>query len=139
TLETETLLMFASRCEHLRTVIEPALAEGVWVICDRFTDASYAYQGGGRELGAQRIAALESWVHPDIQPDCTLLFDVPLEVARQRIENGRAGLDRFEQENADFFRRTREAYHARAQQHPKRFHVIDSTRTIEEIRQQIGD
>ncbi|WP_434547602.1 dTMP kinase [Paracandidimonas soli] len=137
TLETETLLMFAARCEHLRTVIEPALADGIWVVCDRFTDASYAYQGGGRELGAQRIAVLEDWVHPDLQPDCTFLFDVPLEVARQRLENGR-NLDRFEQENADFFQRTRAAYHARAQQHPGRFHIIDSTRSIAQIREQIA-
>lgn len=137
TLETETLLMFAARCEHLRTVIQPALAQGAWVVCDRFTDASYAYQGGGRQLGADRIAALERWVHPDLQPDCTLLFDVPLEVARQRLENGRS-LDRFEQEDADFFQRTRAAYHQRAKQYPERFHIIDSTRDIAAIREQLA-
>jgi len=133
TLETETLLMFAARCEHLSQVIEPALADGVWVVCDRFTDATYAYQGGGRELGTARIAALEAWVHPDLQPDLTWLFDVPLAVARERLAQAR-DLDRFEREGAPFFERTRAAYHARARQNPERIRIIDATRSIADIR-----
>lgn len=132
-LKTETLLMFAARCEHVETVIRPALAAGQWVVCDRFTDASYAYQGGGRELGAARVEALEEWVHADLQPDRTLFFDVPLEVARARLTGVRE-LDRFEQEGAAFFQRTREAYHDRASQNPERVHIIDSTLSIETVR-----
>jgi len=132
-LETETLLMFAARCEHVRTLIEPALARGQWVVCDRFTDASYAYQGGGRGLGAAAIQTLEQWVHPDLQPDRTWLFDVPLEVARQRLGDARQP-DRFEQEGAAFFERTRKAYHEQAARHPSRVRILDSTRPIEAIR-----
>ena len=132
-LETELLLMFAARCEHLRTVIEPALAAGQWVVCDRFTDASYAYQGGGRQLGAERVAALEQWVHPQLQPDRTWLFDVSLETARERLARGRE-LDRFEQEGAEFFERTRAAYHERARMHPERIRILDSSQPIERVR-----
>ena len=132
-LDTETLLMFAGRCEHLHTVIEPALAAGVWVVCDRFTDATYAYQGGGRQLGAARVAALEAWVQGELQPDRTWLFDVPLAVARERLGRTR-DLDRFEQEGDAFFERTRAAYHARAAAAPARFRVVDSSRTIDAIR-----
>lgn len=132
-LETETLLMFAARCEHVRTLIEPALARGQWVICDRFTDATYAYQGGGRGLGSAAVRTLEQWVHPALQPDLTLLFDVPLEVARQRLARGR-DLDRFEQEGAAFFERTRKAYHDRAAAHPGRIRVIDATRAVDAVR-----
>ena len=136
-LKTETLLMFAARCEHLQAVIEPALADGQWVVCDRFTDASYAYQGGGRELGGAMIESLEQWVHPDLQPDRTWLFDVPLAVARERLAHTRE-LDRFEQEGAAFFERTRHAYHERARQHPDRFRVIDSTRPIDVVRRDLS-
>lgn len=132
-LETETLLMFAARSEHLRQVIEPALAAGTWVLCDRFTDATYAYQGGGRELGQARIAALEQWVHPDLQPDLTWLFDVPLEVARARRSGAREP-DRFEREQDAFFERTRAVYLARAEQSPERIRRIDATQSIEAIR-----
>lgn len=132
-LKTETLLMFAARCEHVESVIKPALAAGQWVLCDRFTDASYAYQGGGRELGAASIALLEQWVHADLQPDRTWLFDVPLAVARDRL-SGTRELDRFEQEGAAFFERTRNAYHDRARQHPERLRIIDSTLSIESVR-----
>lgn len=132
-LDTETLLMFAGRCEHLHTVIEPALAAGAWVVCDRFTDATYAYQGGGRQLGAARVATLEAWVQGELQPDRTWLFDVPLAVARERLGRTR-DLDRFEQEGDAFFERTRAAYHARAAAAPTRFRVIDSSRTIDAIR-----
>ena len=112
-LETEALLMFAARREHLAQVIEPALARGDWVISDRFTDASFAYQGGGRKLARGKLEALEQWVHPHLQPDLTLLFDVPLEVARARLDASRAP-DKFEQERADFFAATRTEYLRRA-------------------------
>ncbi|MDQ2149749.1 dTMP kinase [Alcaligenaceae bacterium C4P045] len=135
-LETETLLMFAARSEHVRTVIQPAIEAGEWVVCDRFTDATYAYQGGGRELGASRIATLEQWVHPAFQPDRTWLFDVPLEVARARLADAREP-DRFEREGAAFFERTRAAYHARAAADPERFRIIDGTQSIAEIREQL--
>jgi dTMP kinase len=135
-LECETLLMFAARAEHLQAVIEPALRAGQWVVCDRFTDATFAYQGGGRELGVERIAVLERWVHPELQPDCTWLFDVPLAVARERLDRTREQ-DRFEQEAASFFERTRAVYLARAQQEPLRIQRVDATQSIEQIRKQI--
>ncbi|SSW71162.1 dTMP kinase [Achromobacter agilis] len=131
-LDTETLLMFAARCEHVRQVIEPALARGAWVVCDRYTDASYAYQGGGRGLGAERVAVLEEWMQAG-QPDRTWLFDVPLEVARARLADAREP-DRFEREGAAFFERTREAYHARAAANPGRIRIVDSTQSIAEVR-----
>jgi dTMP kinase len=132
-LECETLLMFAARAQHLKEVIRPALEAGSWVVCDRFTDATFAYQGGGRELGVERIATLERWVHPDCQPDCTWLFDVPLEVARERLDRTREK-DRFEQEKSSFFLRTREVYLSRAAEHPGRFTVVDATLPIDDIR-----
>lgn len=128
-IATETLLMFAARNEHLETLIKPTLAAGTWVICDRFTDATYAYQGAGRQLGEQRIAILEAWVHDKLQPDCTFLFDVPLEIAQQRIHGGREP-DRFEQEKTDFFERTRASYLKRAANDPERFCIIDTTGEI---------
>ena len=136
-LETEALLMFAGRREHLAQVIEPALARGDWVISDRFTDATFAYQGGGRHLSLDKLDALEQWVHPHLQPDLTLLFDVPLEVARARLDAERT-LDKFEQEKADFFGATRAEYLRRAKQFPQRFRVIDSTRPIADIQQEIA-
>lgn len=132
-LETETLLMFAARCEHLRTVIEPALARGTWVLCDRFTDATYAYQGAGRMLGTQRVLALQQWVHPHLQPDRTWLFDLDLGIARQRLATSRE-LDRFEREDAEFFTRTRGGYHQLVEQMPERFMVVDASKTIQAIR-----
>lgn len=135
-LETEALLMFAARREHLAQVIEPALARGDWVISDRFTDASFAYQGGGRKLSLAKLAALEQWVHPNRQPDLTLLFDVPLEVARARLDANRE-LDKFEQEKAEFFEATRQEYLRRAAEFPQRFRLIDSTQPISEVRQQL--
>lgn len=131
-LETEALLMFAARREHLAQVIEPALARGEWVISDRFTDATFAYQGGGRRLDLQKLAVLEQWVHPHLQPDLTLLFDVPLEVARARLDATRA-LDKFELEKADFFAATRAEYLRRAAQFPARFRVIDSTQPMKDV------
>lgn len=132
-LETEALLMFASRREHIAQVIDPALARGDWVISDRFTDATFAYQGGGRKLSLEKLAILEQWVHPHLQPDLTLLFDVPLDVARARLDATR-DLDKFEQEKSDFFEATRAEYLRRAAQFPERFRLIDSTQSIESIR-----
>lgn len=136
-LETEALLMFAARREHLAQVIEPALARGDWVISDRFTDASFAYQGGGRKLPLHKLEALEQWVHPHLQPDLTLLFDVPLDVARARLDAAREP-DKFEQEKADFFEATRNEYLRRAAQFPERFRIIDSTRSIPAIREELA-
>ena len=135
-LETEALLMFASRREHIAQVIAPALARGDWVISDRFTDASFAYQGGGRKLSLDKLSALEQWVHPDLQPDLTLLFDVPLEVARQRLDAHRT-LDKFEKEKEDFFAATRAVYLQRAAQFPDRIRVIDSTQPIALVNRQV--
>lgn len=132
-VETEALLMFAARREHLTQVIEPALARGDWVISDRFTDASFAYQGGGKKLALDKLEALEKWVHPRLQPDLTLLFDVPPEVARARLDACRTP-DKFEQEQEDFFIASRNEYLRRAQQDPKRMRVIDASRSIEIIR-----
>jgi dTMP kinase len=135
-LETEALLMFAARREHLAQVIEPALARGDWVISDRFTDASFAYQGGGRKLDLQKLAVLEQWIHPHLQPDLTFLFDVPVEVARARLDASR-DLDKFEQEKADFFAATRAEYLRRAAEFPERFRVIDSTQPIGDVQKQL--
>lgn len=132
-LETEALLMFAARREHIAEVIEPALSRGDWVISDRFTDATFAYQGGGRGLPRARLEALEQWVQGGLQPDLTLLFDVPLETAAQRLANAREP-DKFEAESRAFFERTRAEYLRRAAEAPQRFRVIDATRSIEEIR-----
>jgi dTMP kinase len=137
-LETEALLMFASRREHMAQVIEPALAGGAWVLSDRFTDASFAYQSGGRGMDRHKMEALEAWVHPQLQPDLTLLFDVPLEVARERLDATRT-LDKFEREQGEFFARCRAEYLRRAAQFPARFAVIDSTRSIAETQDRISE
>lgn len=137
-LETEALLMFAARREHLAQVIEPALARGDWVISDRFTDASFAYQGGGRGLPIAKLEQLERWVQGERQPDLTLLFDVPLEIAQARMRGSRAELDRFEQEQADFHGRVRQAYLDRAAASSGRIRCIDSTQPIAAIQQQIS-
>ncbi|MDN4038562.1 dTMP kinase [Massilia sp. YIM B02443] len=135
-LETEALLMFASRREHIARVIAPNLAQGHWVLSDRFTDASFAYQSGGRGLDRAKMEALEAWVHPHLQPDLTLLFDVPLEVARERLDATRT-LDKFEREQADFFARCRAEYLRRAEQFPERIVIIDSSQTIAAIQAQL--
>jgi dTMP kinase len=137
-LETEALLMFASRREHMAQVIEPALDAGSWVLSDRFTDASFAYQSGGRGMDRTKMEALEAWVHPHLQPDMTLLFDVPLEVARERLDATRT-LDKFEREQGEFFARCRAEYLRRAAQFPGRFVVIDSTRSIVETQDRIRE
>ena len=135
-LETEALLMFAARREHIAQVIRPALERGDWVISDRFTDATFAYQGGGRKLSLDKLATLERWVHADLQPELTLLFDVPLEVARERLNRTRT-LDKFEQEKDDFFTGVRDVYLKRAAQFPQRIRVIDSTSAIDEVTREL--
>jgi dTMP kinase len=130
--ETETLLMFAARKEHVEQVIRPALERGTWVISDRFSDASFAYQGGGRGVSLSKLEQLEQWVHADLQPDLTLLFDIPIEIARQRLANN-ISLDRFEQEHGSFFEKVRQAYLARSQKTPSRFAVIHAEQTRDEV------
>jgi dTMP kinase len=130
--DTELLLMFAARQEHLAALIRPALARGAWVVSDRFTDASYAYQCGGRGIETTRIAALEAWVQRGFQPDLTLLFDVPPEVAEARRSAARTA-DRFEREADNFFNRVRAAYLERAQAEPARIRVLDARHSIAEL------
>ena len=132
--DTEALLMFASRRENLALTIEPALTRGTWVVCDRFTDSSYAYQCGGRGLNTSTIALLEQFVHGNRQPDLTLLFDAPLAIARQRLDSNTPNPDKFEREQQEFFTRVRVAYLARAEQFPARIKVIDSARSLDAIR-----
>jgi dTMP kinase len=138
-LETETLLMFAARREHLAQVIEPSLRRGEWVVCDRFSDATYAYQGGGRGLDRSKLQILEHWVHEHRQPDLTLLFDLPLDIARERIAVASRTLDRFEQERADFHERVRQAYLERAHTQPDRIRVINADNTLENIRKRLEE
>lgn len=135
-LRTETLLMFAARQQHLETVILPALKNGTHVVSDRFTDATFAYQGGGRGVPLQDIATLEYWVQGDFRPDLTLLLDVPLEVSMARINQTREK-DRFEQEEAEFFNRVREVYLQRANEQPERYAVIDSSQSLDAVKNQI--
>ncbi|MFA6971257.1 MAG: dTMP kinase [Gallionella sp.] len=133
---TEAMLMFAARLEHVEQVIRPALRAGKWVISDRFSDASFAYQGGGRGMDWDKLRQLEQWVHPDLQPDLTLFFDVPVEVARQRLANN-VSLDRFEQEQGEFFERVRVAYHRRVAENPQRYVVIDASQSLASVQQQL--
>lgn len=136
-LETEAMLMFAARREHVARLIEPALSAGRWVVCDRFSDATFAYQVGGRGLDAAKFDVLESWVHPGLQPDLTLLFDLPPEVAASRVRSTGVNPDRFEREQRDFFVRVRDAYLERARRAPQRICIIDADRSPEQIRAQI--
>jgi dTMP kinase len=135
--KAEALLMFAARAEHVATVIEPALAAGRWVVCDRFSDATYAYQCGGRGLPRDFVVGLERLVHPGLQPDATFLFDVDPAVAyeRQRVQS--RSPDKFEREEAQFFIRVREAYLERAREHSRRFHVIDASGNPRQVRDRI--
>ncbi len=131
----ELLLMFAARATHLDNLVRPAVGRGAWVLCDRFTDATYAYQGGGRGLPAAQIDALAAIVHPDLWPDLTLLLDVPVSTGLERAStrNGADGPDRFESEQQAFFERVRNAYLERARAEPGRFRVIDASRPIDEV------
>lgn len=135
---TEAMLMFAARLEHIEQVIKPALRAGKWVISDRFSDASFAYQGGGRGMDWEKLSQLEQWVHPNLQPDLTLFFDVPVEVARQRLANN-VSLDRFEQEQSDFFERVRAGYHKRILQNPQRYVVIDAAQPLDKVKHKLEE
>lgn len=136
-LETEALLMFAARREHLAGLIEPALAAGKWVVSDRFSDATYAYQVGGRGLDPEKFATLEQWVHPRLQPDLTFLFDLDPATAAGRLEGTGQAPDRFEREKRDFFVRVRNAYLERAGTDPARIRIIDAAGSPEQIREQV--
>lgn len=131
----ELLLMFAARATHIENLVRPAIARGAWVLCDRFTDATYAYQGGGRGLPSEQIDALAGIVHADLWPDLTLLIDLPVDagLARASSRNGAHGPDRFESEQQAFFERVRATYLERAQAEPARFRVIDGSRSIDAV------
>lgn len=133
----ELLLMFAARAVHVERLIRPALAAGTWVLCDRFTDASYAYQGGGRGIPASRIAALERMVQKGLKPDLTLLLDAGVEVGMARVRN-RGSLDRFEQEQDAFFKRVRRVYLARAKREPRRIKVVDAAGDVTAVQADIA-
>jgi len=128
--------MFAARAQHLAQKIRPTLAEGDWVLCDRFTDATYAYQGGGRGIDTNRIAVLEDWVQGELRPDLTLLLDLPVEVGMARAGE-RGELDRFEREQLAFFERVRQTYRDRATAEPGRYRIIDASQSIEQVQVQI--
>jgi dTMP kinase len=136
--DTELLLMFAARAEHLERVIRPALAAGKWVLCDRFTDATYAYQGGGRSLGLDRVETLARWVHADLAPSLTLLFDIPVEAGLARAGR-RAAADRFEREQVAFFERVRATYLELARREPGRFLVLDAACPLNEVQARIRE
>jgi dTMP kinase len=136
--DTETLLVFAARREHLAQVIEPALAKGAWVICDRFTDSTFAYQCGGRGISHERTRAMEQWVHGHLQPDLTFLFDAPIEVARERLDKNTPEPDKFEREQSDFFTRVRAAYLERAKTFPARIKVVNSAQPLAAIQQELA-
>ncbi|GEN27501.1 thymidylate kinase [Halovibrio variabilis] len=142
-VDAELLLMFAARAQHLTEKILPALARGAWVVCDRFTDATFAYQGGGRGIAKERIAVLEAFVQQGLSPDLTLLLDMPKEAATQRLESRlndrQEQRDRFEQEQGDFFQAVREAYLARAEEAPERFAVIDAQYALVDVQAQIKE
>lgn len=134
---SELLLIFAARAQHINAVIEPALAEGRWVLCDRFTDATYAYQSGGRGMAAEQVRTLEHLVQASLRPDCTLLLDAPVEVGMERAR-GRGELDRFEREESDFFERVRATYLQLAQEGSGRYRVIDASRPLAEVQAELG-
>ena len=136
--ETELLMMFAARSEHLDKVIKPALSKGQWVLCDRFTDATYAYQGGGRGIDLNRISILEDYVQGDCRPDLTLLLDAPIDVGRERAGK-RSAPDRFEKEQTDFFDKVRSAYLQRAADDPQRMKIIDASLELDAVKSQITE
>ena len=134
--ETETLMMFTARRQHLEDVIRPALQRGDWVLCDRFTDASFAYQGGGHGVAKDKLEVLERWVHPDLQPELTLLFDVSPALGQSRVARSKSP-DRFEREGVEFFTRVRNAYVERLQQWPNRMVRIDGSKPIADIQREL--
>lgn len=131
--ETETLLMFAARREHIAKVIEPALTRGAYVLSDRFTDATYAYQCGAKGVSNSKVKQLETWVQGDLQPDVTLLFDVPVEVSIKRLADAREP-DKFEREGAIFFEKLRQTYLVRAEENPVRFRIVDANQALDEVK-----
>jgi len=133
---TEAMLMFASRLEHVEQVIRPALTTGKCVISDRFSDSSFAYQGSGRGMDWEKMKQLEQWVHADLQPDLTLFFDIPVEIARQRLSSN-VSLDRFEKEQSEFFERVRAGYHRRIQENPERYAIIDASQSMADVKVQL--
>jgi dTMP kinase len=135
--DTELLLMFAARAQHIKEVIEPNLQQGNWILCDRFTDATYAYQGGGRGIAMQRIAALEEWVQGPLRPDLTIILDLPIELGLERAGK-RSQPDRFEQEDLAFFTRVRDTYLQRARAQPQRYAVIDAAPQLEVVQGDIA-
>lgn len=137
TMEAELLLVFAARAQHIQHCIQPQLQAGRWVLCDRFTDATYAYQGGGRQMDKTFIALLEERVQGGLRPDLTLLLDAPVAIGMQRAQQ-RAELDRFEVEKLDFFERVRGEYLHQAQQYPQRYRVIDASQSLAEVQAQLG-
>ncbi len=134
--ETETLLMFAARRQHIAEVIKPALDEGVFVVSDRFTDATYAYQYGGKQVAYSKIQTLEAWVHPDLKADLTLLFDLPVEISIGRLKKNRTP-DKFEKESEAFFNRLRNVYLDLARQHPNRYRIINANQPIETVSREV--
>lgn len=136
--DCELLLMFAARANHIAEVIRPALEEGKWVLCDRFTDATYAYQGGGRRIPRRRIEQLEQWVQKSLRPDLTLILDIPVELGIARAED-RSTPDRFEQEEQGFFERVRAAYREQARLEPQRYYLIDASGSLEDVRRQLDN
>jgi dTMP kinase len=137
TSHAEILLMFAARAQHLNHVIKPALAQGQWVLCDRFTDATYAYQGGGRGMSLEAIQWLENFVQADLRPDLTLLLDVPIAIGMARAKNRAGQLDRFESEQVEFFNRVRQVYLNQAQQYPERIKIIQADQALTDVQQAI--
>lgn len=137
--DAELLLMFAARAEHIHQVIKPALQRGDWVLCDRFVDATFAYQGGGRGISAERIQTVSDWTLNTLKTDLTLLFDLPVAVGQQRVVKRQQQKDRFEQEKADFFQQIRDCYLQRAADEPDRIRTIDASHDIDTIQQQLRD
>ena len=136
--ETELLMMFAARAQHIKNVIHPALVQGTWVICDRFTEATYAYQGGGRNMNVSTISWLENLIQGEFRPDLTLLLDAPIDVGLKRA-NDRAELDRFESEEFDFFKKVRTVYLLLAEQNPQRIKIINANQSLSAVKKDIMD
>jgi dTMP kinase len=136
-VDTELLLMFAARAEHLEQVIKPAIQRGDWVLSDRFVDATFAYQGGGRGIAVERIEQISAWTLKDVKTDISFLFDLPVEVGQQRVIARKGMIDRFEQEKTDFFQKIRDCYLQRSQQEPNRIKVIDASKSITDIELQL--